>query len=118
MRFLALLSLLTLVSCSTLPPAAGLRGKWKNDCLPQAAAMATALNEKNVQAKVLLIDTPSWRHAVVVYLFPAGANTLWIWDSNWKSLRVRAYFSDPGQCARAWLNLVSPGATLTSATFL
>lgn len=80
--------------------------------------MATALNEKNVQAKVLAIRTPLWNHAVVAYLYPAGANTLWIWDSEWKSLRVRAYFSDPEQCARAWLNQAHPGIALSSAQFL
>lgn len=80
--------------------------------------MATALNEKGVQAKVLLVSTPSWKHAVVVYLYPAGANTLWVWDSEWKSLQIRAYFSDPGQCARAWLNQTHPDTALGAARFL
>ena len=80
--------------------------------------MCTALNEKGVQAKVLIITTPMWKHAVTVYLFPAGDNTLWVYDSTWKSIQVRAYFSDPWGCAKAWLKAIGTVVVINDAQFL
>jgi len=118
MRTLLIILAICLAGCAQLPPAEGMQGKWKNDCLPQAAAMATSLNEKHVKAKVLLITTTMWKHAIVVYLYPPGENKLWGWDYEWKSIQIRAYFSNPDQCARAWLTATNNGSVLIAADWL
>ena len=89
-----------------------------NDCVPQAIQMTEGLKGKGITAKVLLITAPPMRHAVSVYLYPAGANRLWVWDATWASIRVRAYFDQPESVARGWLAAIRKPPTLTSAEYL
>ena len=107
--------------CATRPPAAEspVSGLYRNACLPEAAMMAQGLREKGIPAKVLAIKTPQWGHALCIYTYPPGKNQLWAWDQNWKSLRLRAFFSDAPGIARAWLIATNRGSTsITSAEFL
>ncbi len=107
--------LVLLAGCSALPDTTtGAR----NACLPEAAMMAEALNAKGITAKVLLLETPKFSHAITTYLYPSGSNKLWGWDSMWKSIRVRAYTDDAEGQARAWLRKTHPEQTLTRAAFL
>ena len=118
MRFLlCIITTIVLVSCVN-PPAHGLPLKYGNDCLPQAIAMTQALHQKGVDADVLLLSTPHWGHAVSVYMYPVGKNTLWCWDYYWKSLRIRAWRDYPVQIATAWLKETSPNEELKGAEFL
>jgi hypothetical protein len=90
----------------------------KNACLPEAASMCEGLRGAGIKANVLLIYTPGWGHAVTTYLYPTGANRLWVWDATWRSLEVRAYANNPEQIARAWVTLIKPGTSITSAKFI
>ena len=81
--------------------------------------MAQSLREKSLPAKVLVIRTPAWCHALCIYLYLPGRNQLWAWDANWKYLRLRAYFSDAPGIARAWLIETNRRSTpVISADFL
>jgi hypothetical protein len=120
MRYFLLAALFAVVGCATKPPADAPPwiGKHKNACLPEAIAMAQGLREKGVQARVLRIQTPQWGHAICSYLYPPGGNTLWGWDSHWKSNRLRAWVNEPESIAREWLRVTMSSQTLTSAQFL
>jgi len=113
--FLALSLLLT--ACAANPPTKAWTSGEKNACVPEAAVMVEGLRGADIKAQVLLIQTPKWNHAVAVYLYPTRENKLWVWDANWKSIRVRAFYDDPQAIAKAWLAKTSQ-ATLTSASFL
>lgn len=103
--FLLLAVILFLGGCGTLPPVAEspLSGRLRNACLPEAALMSESLQRGNIKAKVLIINTTTWSHAICVYMYPTGANTLWGYDTNWKSCRLRAWWGDPMGQANAWV---------------
>jgi hypothetical protein len=103
-----------------MPPAAEpeFAGIYKNACLPEAIAMTQALKKNGIQARVLRIGTKEWGHAVCVYLYPTGANKLYVWDSYWKSVNLRAWYDDPNGIANAWLKWAHPKISLVSANFL
>lgn len=120
MRAILSIVCLCLAACATRPPVAepAFAGHMRNACMPEAAAMVEGLHGAEIQARVLLITTPQWRHAVAVYLYPPGASQLWIYDSTWKSLRVRAYWADPAGIARTWITATNRTVPVTSAIFL
>jgi len=111
---------LCLAGCSTNPPIKEniISGKYKNSCLPEAIIMTQELEKSGIQSKVLTISTSSWKHAVCVYLYPSGDNQLWVYDSNWKSLRIRAWWDSPEGIARAWVKATGRDIYITSARFL
>ncbi len=80
--------------------------------------MVEGLHGSGIQAKVLMITTDQWRHALAVYLYPVGENRLWCWDSNWKSIRVRAFFAQPESVAKAWLKATNHAQSLEKAEYL
>lgn len=119
MRICIAIVLTILAGCATNPPvnAPTWSQQHKNACVPEAAAMAQELRSADISAHVLLIYTPAWAHAVCVYCYPS--DTLWVWDANWKSIEVRAFYDNPAQIARAWLAATNRGSTtITSARFL
>ena len=116
--FLILVSLILFTSCAVNPPAQGLKYKFGNDCLPQAAVMCESLREKGIDANVLLISTSTWRHSVATYMYPIGQNKLWAWDTTWKSLRLRAWKDNPESIAKEWLNKTNHREILVEASFL
>jgi len=120
MRVLIAIACLCIAACSTRPPVAepAFSGHMRNGCLPEAAAMVEGLHGAGIQARGLLVTTPTWRHAVAVYLYPTGDNRLWVWDSTWKSVRVRAWWSDPSGIARAWISSTGRNTSILSASFL
>ena len=75
---------------------------YDNDCLPQAIIMTEGLRDKGIEADVLGITYPAGGHAVCRYMYPKGANKLWVWDRTWKSLNVRAYKEDADSVGKAW----------------
>lgn len=119
MKTLLLVALL-LAGCVTTPPAPvpGIATKYSNACLPEAIQMAQSLKEHGIQAKVLRIETTTWGHAVAAYLYPTGANQLWVWDSYWGSLRVRSYWHDATGTARAWLAATRHNQSLVRADWV
>ncbi len=119
MKFWLLLICILLYGCTNTPPVntPPWVGKMKNACLPEAIAMTQALKRANIQAKVLSIHTRDWGHAVCVYLYPAGNNKLWVWDSHWKSVHLRAWWSDPYSIARAWMLWRHDSTPITNAYF-
>ena len=108
---------LALTSCIN-PPAKGLPWKYGNDCLPQAIVMTEALKDKNIEADVLTITTPTWGHALCRYMYPKGKNILYVWDHDWKSLRLRAWTDDPISGGKAWLKQTRHTDELLSAEYL
>ena len=119
MKFLLSIIILVLAGCA-MPPVTEpeFAGVYKNACLPEAIAMAQALKKSGIQARVLRIGTKEWGHAVCVYLYPTGANKLYVWDSYWKSINLRAWYDDPNDIANAWLKWAHPNLTLVNASFL
>ena len=119
MRTLLAIAILIVTGCAIQPPAeqGNWIGKYGNACLPEAIAMAQGLREKQIFAKVLRISTDEWNHAVCVYLYPPGQNQLWVWDSHWMSMRVRAWTNDPASIAKAWLKITHPWTDYRSAEF-
>ena len=110
MRIVAPLIALLLAGCATNPPVDQpyFAGKYRNACLPEAIAMTQALRQSGIQARVLTIYTPKFGHALCVYMYPTGQNKLWVWDSHWKSVNLRAWYDDPDSIAKAWLNWAHP----------
>jgi hypothetical protein len=80
--------------------------------------MTQGLKKHGIQAKVLTIYTDKWGHAVCVYLYPTRQNKMWVWDSYWKSVNIRAYFNDPNDIAKAWMRWTLTDAKLDRAIFL
>lgn len=110
----------TMVACAGDPPVpvAPWVGKFRNACVPEAIAMAEGLHDVKVEARVLILQTPQYSHAVAVYLYPAGANQIWVWDSYWKSTTVRAFWDDPVGIANAWLEKCGRPERASTAHFL
>lgn len=119
MKFILAIVIVALAGCAS-PPVnePSFAGRYKNACLPEAIAMAQGLREKSIQTRVLRIQTKDWGHAVTVYLYPTGANRLYVWDSYWKSINLRAWYNDPTGIANAWLNYTHPKILLVNAVFL
>lgn len=103
-----------LAGCAKEPPvpAPPWVGRHKNACLPEAIVMAQGLRASGIQAKVLSIHTDRWGHAVCMYFYPPGKNQMWVWDSHWKSVPLRAWADDAEAVGRAWMKW-----TLTDAVF-
>lgn len=110
---------LLLAACASNPPvdAPPWVGRYKNACLPEAIVMTEGLREKGIQAKVLSIHTAKWGHAVCAYLYPTGQNRLWVWDSYWKSIPVRAWWDSPNSIAKAWMDWRDDKTPITSTYF-
>jgi hypothetical protein len=119
MKFIVAIIILVLAGCA-MPPVAEpeFAGIYKNACLPEAIAMTQALKKNDIQSRVLRIQTQDWGHAVCVYLYPTGANKLYVWDSYWKSINLRAWYDDPRGIATEWLNYTHPKISLVNASFL
>ena len=119
MKLILAITILVLAGCATSPVAEPeFAGIYKNACLPEAIAMTQALKKNDIQSRVLRIQTKDWGHAVCVYLYPTGANKLYVWDSYWKSVNLRAWYDDPNDIANAWLKWAHPNLTLVNASFL
>jgi hypothetical protein len=119
MKYLIAIAIVALAGCTSLPvKQPDFAGRYRNACLPEAIAMAQGLREKSIQTRVLRIQTKDWGHAVTVYLYPTGANRLYVWDSYWQSINLRAWFDNPTSIAIAWLNYTHPNLTLVNANFL
>lgn len=118
-RLLAIAAL-CLSACATIPPvpAAPWVGRYKNACVPEAAAMAEGLRGAKIQSRVLILKTPRYSHAVTAYLYPSGNAAVWVWDPYWKSTTVRAWWEDPAGIATAWLAKCGRPERVTSAYFL
>lgn len=111
---------IVICSCTTTPPVATPTwvGEYKNACLPEAIVMAQGLRNAGIQSRVVRIRTNKWNHAICTYLYPSGSNTLWGWDSYWKSNRIRAFSDNPDSIARSWMYVTLSDAVFVGAEFL
>lgn len=70
--------------------------------------MVEGLRASDITAQVVVYtygpEAKPYGHAVASYLYPAGANQLWVWDSTWGTARVRAFWADALGIARGWGN--------------
>jgi hypothetical protein len=95
-KFIALFLLMFVVGCQTTPknPEAAAE-KQINACLPNAIIMSQALKRHNVWSRVLIVKWSTQQringHAYTIYLYPPGQNQLWAYDSDWGSMRIRAF---------------------------
>jgi hypothetical protein len=119
MKILLSIIILVLAGC-TMPPVSEpeFAGFYRNACLPEAIAMSQALKKSDIQTRVLRIQTNKWAHAVTVYLYPTGQNQLYVWDSYWHSINLRAWYNDPVDIATEWLSYTNPKILLVKAYFL
>ena len=108
-----------LISCTFNPPTKVPEwvGQMKNACLPEAIVMTQGLKASGIQAKVLSIHTKDWGHATCVYLYPPGKNRLWVWDSHWQSIPLKAWWDDPQSVAKAWMAWRYDETPITNAYF-
>jgi hypothetical protein len=119
MKYLLVIAILAIAGCTTLPvEQPSFARRYKNACLPEAIAMTQGLKQAGIQARVLRISTNKWNHAICVYLYPSGSNTLWGWDSYWKSNRLRAFSDEPNSIAKAWINTTLSDAIFLNSQFL
>jgi hypothetical protein len=120
MKYIIPIILIILAGCTSAPPVSEQEffGKYKNACLPEAIAMTESLKKNGIQAKVLIVTTDKFSHALSCYLYPTGQNKLWVWDSFWKSMNLHAWWDDSDSVANAWLEWCSPKTKLTSSKFL
>ena len=109
-----------LAGCTSTPPAGvpAWAGSYRKACLPEAIAVTEGLRKSGVQAKVLSIHTEKWGHATCAYLYPPGKNRLWVWDSQWQSIPLRAWWNDPMDIAKAWMKWRLDETPVQSASFL
>lgn len=108
-----------LIACTSKPPVGTPPwiGTMKNACLPEAIAMTQGLKREGIQARVLSIHTKDWGHATCAYLYPPGQNKLWVWDSQWQSVPLRAWWNDPYDIAQVWMAWRYDETPITSAYF-
>ena len=119
MKYLLVIAILAIAGCTTLPvEQPSFAGRYKNACLPEAIAITQGLKQAGIQARVLRISTNKWNHAICVYLYPSGSNTLWGWDSYWKSNRLRAFSDEPNSIAKAWINTTLSDVIFLNSQFL
>jgi hypothetical protein len=104
-----LISIITF-SCTITPSNkdANWYSKQENACLPAAIVFREGLRKYGVWAQVMTTDNyemdsgKPFGHAVCVYLYPPGKNTLWVYDFS-GSTRVRAYTNNCVDIAnKAW----------------
>ena len=99
----ALLIAFVLVGCSTAPVSdPEISGKFSNACLPEAAIMAETLRKNGIDAKVVIIRSKKWSHAVAAYVYPIDSNQIWAWDSKYKSIKLEADWESNRSIANAW----------------
>jgi len=120
MKHLIPIILIAIAGCTSSPPIdqPEFVGKYKNACLPEAIAMTQALKQSGIQAKVLIVNTPKFSHALTCYLYPVGKNKLWVWDSYWKSMNLRAWWDNSDSVAKEWLKWCTTDTKLVSSQFL
>jgi hypothetical protein len=120
MKILVSIFVILLTSCTSTPPVdqPQFAGKYKNACLPEAIAMTQALKQSGIQAKVLIVNTPKFSHALTCYLYPSGQNKLWVWDSYWKSMNLRAFWFNSDSVAKEWLKWCANDTNLVSSQFI
>jgi len=98
-----LLIAFVLVGCSTTPVREPeISGKYSKACLPEAAIMAENLRKNGIDAKVIIIQSEKWSHAVAAYVYPIDSNQIWAWDSKYKSIKVSADWENDQSIAQGW----------------
>ena len=114
---LILILLILLTGCQNSPPidSPPWVGEYKNACLPEAITMTEGLKKAGIEAKVLIIATPKWRHAVCVYRYK---DKTWVWDSYWKSIAVWPNMDRPDIVAKNWLRFTSGDLEVKEAVYL
>lgn len=103
---------------TTAPPLPHLEELGSNTCLPEAVIAAESLHKRNIPAKVILISTASFTHAVTVYRYPASKPSLWVWDNTYDLVEVEADFESAVSIAVHWIEKIGRSDVVISATFL
>lgn len=85
--------------------------------LPAADKMIESMCGVGVKARLLVIESVEWLHHVVVFVYPADSEELWVWDPQHKSLQVKADPAEPMVVAKAWVASVIPGQTVNKAWY-
>ncbi|HTQ99803.1 MAG TPA: hypothetical protein VMH83_07430, partial [Candidatus Acidoferrum sp.] len=94
---ITILAAILTCGCASEPPVhvPDIVGQASNACLPEAILMAESFHKQGIQARILIINTSTFSHAAVVFLYPSNMPALWVWDSTTKSIQVKADFDDP-----------------------
>jgi hypothetical protein len=122
--FLLLMGCIIFTSCTITPknPDSWMEMK-KNACLPTAISFRESLRKYDIWAEVVTyywIDNKTQKpkgHAIVAYMYPAGKNQLWTYDS-WGSYRVRAYKDNPLQISKEAVRVRYEDRDVYSAQFI
>lgn len=113
-------AIFALWSCSAVPPVvpADFSGLATNACLPEAIVMSETLHSKGVDSRILIVTTPTYSHAMVVFLYPVEQPKTWVWDADSKSVEIDADFADPRAVAKAWLDATLRESRVLTASYL
>ncbi|HTQ99164.1 MAG TPA: hypothetical protein VMH83_04200 [Candidatus Acidoferrum sp.] len=118
----ALLAAATLAACANGPAlpvtVPDFVGEAENACLPEAIVMTETLKKQQITARILVISTPGFSHAAVVFHFPLQDPRLWVWDSVNDSVEISVDQDNPVQIAAAWLRTIHLDDAQVHASFL
>lgn len=117
---LPLLTVVLLCGCASEPAVVppGIAALGENACLPEAVVMVETLRKQGTNARILIVNTPGFSHALVVFLFPVDKPAVWVWDADTRSVQVTADFNQPEQVAHAWLDATLRDDTALRASYL
>lgn len=109
-----------LCGCGTAPPVAlpDFFSQAENACLPESIILAESLHKQNIPARILVIRTPTFSHAVVAFLYPPEAPALQVWDVYSRAIHVDADFNNAANIAVQWLKANLIEGPVISASFL
>jgi hypothetical protein len=109
-----------LCGCATAPPVVlpDFIGEAENACLPESIILAESLHKQNIPARILLIRTPTFSHAVVAFIYPVESPSLQVWDVYTRAIKIDADFDNPGSIAVEWLRANIIEGPVISASFL
>lgn len=86
--------------------------------MPEAILLTEAMHRAGIEAKVLLVVTARWGHALTVFQLAdsrTGKPALWVWDDHYHTIEVAARYDDDMQIATDWLLKSGQNETILSA---
>jgi hypothetical protein len=113
-------SVLMMGGCESLPPIplSEFMGRADNACMPEAILLTENFHQQGITAKVLLVTTRTYSHALVAFLYPATKPSVWVWDSNYGVIKLDAPFDDASAIAREWVHANQLDDSVVVAAFL
>ena len=118
-KFALQILMMTVLAAGSAPAAEhGETGfRFNNGRLSGAANLIISMQEARLQAKEVVVYSDQWTHKIVVFIYPPGSKTVWLWDPQSSAHELKAEFNDALAIARAWGAIEVPGVPILGATF-